>query len=81
MCRRAAVEDQIVRHSQVLEKAYEEANRELNAAAQGRLEDLQTDNQDDEDPGPQSTGADRRQLPSHEAIKKAEDMARKGRRV
>jgi len=47
--RRAEVEDQIIRHSQVLGRAYDAANREMKAAVRGRLEDLQSNNEDDEE--------------------------------
>ena len=47
--RRAEVEDQIVQHSQVLGRAYDAANREMKAAVRGRLEDLQSNNEDDEE--------------------------------
>jgi hypothetical protein len=75
--RRSEVEDQIVQHSQVLDKAYDVANKEMKAAARGRLEDLELKNGDDKKLGGHGGGPDARQALGEEAVKKAEEMARK----
>jgi hypothetical protein len=57
--RRAEVEDQIIQHSQVLGQAYDAVNREMKAAVKGRLEDLQSNNEDDEELEAPAGGVDR----------------------
>jgi hypothetical protein len=80
--RRAEVEGQIVQHSQILDKAYDAANREMKAAARGRLEDLQSNNEDDEEElEGHAGGVDGKQVPGKKAVKNAEETARKGTRI
>jgi hypothetical protein len=80
--RRAEVEDQLVQHSRVLDQAYDAANKEMKAAARGRLDDLQSNNEDNEEElEGHAGGVDARQVPGKEAVKNAEEMARKGMRV
>ncbi len=64
----------------LLDKAYGSANRELQAAAKGRLEDLEPSEGDEELQG-HAGGIDEKQVPGKEAVKNAEEMARKGKRV
>ena len=71
----------MVQHSRVLDSAYEAANREMKAAARGRLDDLKSDNKDDEELEGRVGGVDGRQVPGKEAVRNAEEMARKGLRV
>ena len=78
--KRAEIEQQIVKHCRVLDKAYRSANRELQAAARGRLEVLEP-NQEDKELQGHAGGVDERQVPGREAVKNAEEMARKGKRV
>ena len=76
--RRAEVEDQIIQHSQVLGRAYDAAYREMNAAVRGRLEDLQSNGEDDEEMEGPARGVDGRQVTDKGAVKHAKEMARKG---
>ena len=76
--RRAEIEDQIVQHSQVLGRAYDAAYKEMNAAVRGRLEDLQSNNEGDEEIEAPARGMDGRQVADKEGVKNAEKMARKG---
>ena len=81
MRRRAEVEDQIVQHGQVLDKAYDAANKEMKAAARGRLEDLQSDSEDNkhhEERGSHAEGVDLGRDPGKEAVMEAGEMARNG---
>jgi hypothetical protein len=72
--RRADVEGQIIQHSRALEKAYEAANREMTAAARGRLEDLEPDDDDDDDGqdlGGHDASVKETQIPDNQTVKKA----------
>jgi hypothetical protein len=60
--RRAEVEDQIVQHSQILGRAYDAAYKEMNAAIRGRLGDLQSNNEGDEEMAGPARGVDGRQV-------------------
>lgn len=71
MRRRTDVEGEIIQHSKVLEKAYEAANREMRAAARGRLEDLESDNEDGEGLGSHASSVEGRQIPGKEAATNA----------
>jgi hypothetical protein len=68
--RRTDVEGQIIQHSRVLEKAYEAANREMRAAARGRLEDLESDD-DGQDLGGHGASVEETQIPDNETVEKA----------
>ena len=76
--RRAEIEDQIVQHSQILGRAYDAAYKEMNAAVRGRLEDLQSNNEGDEEIEAPARGVDGRQVADKGSVKNAEKMARKG---
>jgi hypothetical protein len=78
--RRAQIEDQIVQHSQVLGRAYDAAYKEMNAAVRGRLEDLQSNNEGDEEMGGLARGVDGRQVADKGTVKNTEKLA-KGRGV
>jgi hypothetical protein len=79
--RRSEIEGQIVQQSQVLDKAYDAASREMRAAARGRLEDLEPNNGDEENLGGYAGGTDARQALDKEAVKNAEERARKETKV
>ena len=72
MRRRTDVEGQIIQHSRALEKAYEAANREMTAAARGRLEDLESDDDDDgQGLGGHDASVKETQIPDNQTVKKA----------
>ena len=64
----------------VLREAYGSANRELQAAVRGRLEDLEPNEEDEKLQG-HAGGIDERNISGKEAVKNAEETVMKGKSV